>query len=66
VVLLNFRDEAKRRFTIGLLLGFSAKLLCEGIFVREVLWLPSGLASSLFLIVNALVVYLFPFVMARE
>jgi serine protease len=66
MVLLNFRDERKRRFTIGLLLGFTAKLLCEGIFVREVTWLPSGAAASAFLIVNALIVFVFPFVMAKN
>ena len=66
MVLLNFRDERKRRFTIGLLLGFSAKLLHEGIFVRELAWLPDGFVASAFLIVNALVVFLFPFVMAKN
>jgi hypothetical protein len=66
MVLLNFRDERKRRFTIGLLLGFAAKLLHEGIFVRELAWLPDGVVASAFLIVNALVVFAFPFVMAKN
>lgn len=66
MVLLNFSNEKKRRFTVGLLLGFSAKLIGEGIFLREITVLPDGVFASIFLIVNGLVVFLFPFIMARN
>jgi hypothetical protein len=66
MVLFNFADERKRRFTIGLMLGFSAKLLCEGILVREIAILPDGAVAAVFLSLNALVVFSFAFILAKK
>ena len=66
MVLLNFASETARRFTIGLLLGMSAKLVCEGLFVRELTVLPDGLAASAWLVLSGLVAFLFPFILARK
>ena len=66
MVLLNFADEGKRRFTIGLMLGFSAKLLCEGVLVREIAVLPDGWLAATFLVANGLIVFMFPFILAKK
>lgn len=66
MVLLNFADEGKRRFTIGLMLGFAAKLVCEGLLVREIAVLPDGFVAAAFLVANGLIVFMFPFILAKR
>ncbi|MBN2738736.1 MAG: peptidase S8 [Spirochaetales bacterium] len=65
-VLLNFKDPAKRRFTVGLLLGFSAKLFSEAFFLGQLAFLPAGPVSVIFLAISALLVLPLAYVVVKE
>lgn len=66
MILLNFKSQTKRCFSVGLLLGFAAKLIGDGLFVREMLWIPDGLPALLFLVVNGLIVFALPYVLVKN
>ncbi|MBN1409276.1 MAG: S8 family serine peptidase [Spirochaetales bacterium] len=65
-VLLNFKDQGKRRFSVGMLVGFSAKLIGDGLFVREMLIVPDGFWAILFLVVNGLLAFTLPYIVVKE
>jgi serine protease len=64
-VLLNFKDQAKRRFSVGLLVGFAAKLIADGLLVREMLWVD-GLLAVVFLLLNGLIAFGLPYAVVKE
>jgi serine protease len=66
MIVLNFKDETKRRFTVGLILGFAAKLISDGIFVREMALIPDGFPAMFFLVINGLIVFLLPYVLVKN
>lgn len=66
MILLNFKDENKRCFSVGLLMGFAAKMMGEALFIREVALLPEGFVSMLFLGINSLIAFTLPFVLVKK
>ncbi|MBN2444322.1 MAG: peptidase S8 [Spirochaetales bacterium] len=65
-ILLNFHDENKRRFSVGLIIGFAAKLIGDGLFIRELTVLPDGFASMLFLIVNGIIAFGIAYILVKK
>jgi serine protease len=65
-IILNFKDDVKRCFSVGLICGFAAKLIADGIFLREISLLPDGIPAMIFLILNGLIAFTLPYVLVKK
>jgi len=66
MVILNFKDPGKRSFSVGLMLGFAAKLVGDGLLVREMALIPDGAPALLFLVFNGLITYILTYILVKN